>query len=135
MNTGKIYFSLMKLNVLSSNYVDDSYKIAWENNIYPFFHDSRYEYHQELSKYFDRAEEKTLDKLCLYLDNYLDDRVDFSKFEEGVEKILGKGNVFPVLHYFFQAGQYPDLLSNLRMNLSNLSTHFVNRFETKGYWK
>lgn len=37
MNTNKFYYELMKLNVLSSSYVDDSYKAAWHGNVYSFF--------------------------------------------------------------------------------------------------
>lgn len=37
MNTSKFYYELMKLNFLSSNYVDDSYKAAWQGNVYLFF--------------------------------------------------------------------------------------------------
>lgn len=55
----KYYYDLMKLNVLSSNYVEEAYKIAWEGDVYPFFHDSVYEFHLEVAKQFNRADEKT----------------------------------------------------------------------------
>ncbi len=62
----KYYYDLMKLNVLSSNYVEESYKIAWEANVYPFFHDSVYEFHYEVAKQFNRADDKTIDKfVCI----------------------------------------------------------------------
>lgn len=77
MNTNKFYYHLMKLNVLSSSYVDDAYKVAWKGNVYPFFHDSKYEFHYEVAKYFDRADEKTIDKLCSLLDDYIDEKQIF----------------------------------------------------------
>lgn len=133
MNTNKFYYELMKLNVLSSSYVDDSYKAAWQGNVYPFFHDSKYEFHYEVAKYFDRADEKTIDKLCSLLDDYVDERADFSDFEAKVEKVVGKGNVYYVLNYIFRAGQYKKLLENIRLNKIHFSQHFIDRFEAGGY--
>ncbi|KEI34893.1 hypothetical protein FRA_44c11900 [Francisella sp. W12-1067] len=134
MNTNKFYYDLMKLNILSSNYVEDSYKVAWEGNVYPFFHDSKYEFHYEVAKFFDRVDEKDMDKLCELLDDYVDEKADFTGFEQKVEKIVGKGNVFYVLHYIFQSGQYKALLDNLQLNKTHFSQHFIDRFEVSGYW-
>lgn len=130
----KYYYDLMKLNVLSSNYVDDAYKAAWEGNVYPFFHDSRYEFHYEVAKYFDRVDEKSMDKLCAELDDYVEQTADFSDFEAKVEKIAGKGNVFYVLDYIFKSGQYKQLLENIKLNRLHFSQHFIDRFEVNGYW-
>ncbi|WP_432773134.1 hypothetical protein [Francisella salimarina] len=134
MNTNKFYYHLMKLNVLSSDYVDESYKVAWKGNVYPFFHDSKYEFHYEVAKYFDRADEKTIDKLCSLLDDYIDEKTDFSKFEEKVEKVVGKGNVFYVLDYVFKSGQYQQLLENVKLNKMHFSQHFIDRFVAGGYF-
>ncbi|XSZ47279.1 hypothetical protein ACP8HZ_11280 [Francisella noatunensis] len=125
----------MKLNVLSSSYVDDAYKVAWKGNVYPFFHDSKYEFHYEVAKYFDRADEKTIDKLCSLLDDYIDEKTDFSNFEEKVEKIVGKGNVFYVLDYIFKSGQYQQLLENVKLNKMHFSQHFIDRFVAGGYFE
>jgi hypothetical protein len=129
----KYYYDLMKLSVLSSNYVEESYKIAWEGNVYPFFHDSVYEFHSEVAKQFDRADDKTIDKLCVYLDDYIDETSDFTGFEQGVEKIVGKGNVADILHYVFASAQYKKLLENIKINKMHFSQHFVDRFTVKGY--
>ena len=134
MNTNKFYYGLMKLNILSSNYVEESYKVAWEGNVYPFFHDSVYEFHYEVAKQFDRADDKTIDKLCAFLDDYIDAKSDFSDFEKGVEKIAGKGNVADILHYIFASSQYKKLLENIKLNRMHFSQHFVDRFTVKGYW-
>ena len=134
MNTNKFYYDLMKLNILSSNYVEESYKVAWEGNVYPFFHDSVYEFHYEVAKQFDRADDKTIDKLCAFLDDYIDAKSDFSDFEKGVEKIAGKGNVADILHYIFASLQYKKLLENIKLNRMHFSQHFVDRFTVKGYW-
>lgn len=130
----KYYYALMKLNVLSSSYVDKAYKAAWEGNVYPFFHDSKYEFHYEVAKHFDRADEKTIDKLCAVLDDYVDEKADFTDFEAKVEKIVGKGNVFYVLDYVFKSGQYKKLLENVKLNKALFSQHFIDRFEVNGYW-
>lgn len=130
----KYYYELMKLNVLSSNYVDEAYKAAWEGNVYPFFHDSKYEFHYEVVKHFDRVDEKTIDKLCAELDDYVDEKADFTDFEAKIEKIVGKGNVFYALDYIFKSGQYKKLLANLELNKLHLSQHFIDRFEVSGYW-
>lgn len=130
----KYYYDLMKLNVLSSNYVEESYKVAWEANVYPFFHDSVYEFHYEVAKQFSRADDKTIDKLCVYLDAYIDEMVDFTDFEKGVEKIAGKGNVADILHYIFASAQYKQLLENIHLNKMHFSQHFIDRFTVKGYW-
>ncbi|MFT4693823.1 MAG: hypothetical protein ACI8TE_000721 [Francisella sp.] len=134
MNTNKFYYDLMKLNILSSNYVEESYKVAWEGNVYPFFHDSVYEFHYEVAKQFDRADDKTIDRLCAFLDDYIDAKSDFSDFEKGVEKIAGKGNVADILHYIFASLQYKKLLENIKLNRMHFSQHFVDRFTVKGYW-
>ncbi len=134
MNTNKFYYHLMKLNVLSSSYVDDAYKVAWKGNVYPFFHDSKYEFHYEFAKYFDRADEKTIDKLCSLLDDYIDEKTDFSNFEEKVEKVVGKSNVFYVLDYIFKSGQYHQLLENVKLNKMHFSQHFIDRFVAGGYF-
>ena len=130
----KYYYALMKLNVLSSNYVEESYKIAWEGDVYPFFHDSIYEFHNEVSKQFGRADDKTIDKLCIFLDDYIDEKSDFTNFETGVEKITGKGNVADILHYIFASSQYKKLLENIKLNKMHFSQHFIDRFTVKGYW-
>jgi hypothetical protein len=134
MNTNKFYYDLMKLNILSSNYVEESYKVAWEGNVYPFFHDSVYEFHYEVARQFDRADDKTIDRLCAFLDDYIDAKSDFSDFEKGVEKIAGKGNVADILHYIFASLQYKKLLENIKLNRMHFSQHFVDRFTVKGYW-
>ncbi|MDE4988545.1 hypothetical protein NAI02_11590, partial [Francisella tularensis subsp. holarctica] len=64
----------MKINVLSSSYFDVCYKAAWHGNVYPFFHDSNYEFHYEVAKSFDRADEKTIDILCSLRYEYVDNR-------------------------------------------------------------
>lgn len=130
----KYYYDLMKLNVLSSSYVEEAYKIAWEGNVYPFFHDSVYEFHLEVAKQFNRADEKNMNKLCELLDNFIDETSDFTNFETNIEKIAGKGNVSYVLHYIFASGQYKQLLENLKPNHIHFSQHFIDRFKAKGYW-
>ena len=99
-----------------------------------FFHDSVYEFHYEVAKQFDRADDKTIDKLCAFLDDYIDAKSDFSDFEKGVEKIAGKGNVADILHYIFASSQYKKLLENIKLNRMHFSQHFVDRFTVKGYW-
>ena len=133
MNSANYYYHLMKLNVLSSSYVSDSYKIAWEGNVYPYFHDTEYRFHYEVAKSFIVADEKDMNRLCLLLDDYVDHKADFSEFEKKVEKLLGKGNVLSVLHYVFQSGQYQSLMENIKMNKNILSDHFKERFGIKGY--
>ena len=134
MNTGRFYYDLMKLNVLSSSYVTDCYKSAWENNVYPIFHDTEYTFHEEVAKYFYLADEKLMNKACDFLDGYTYERADFTDFEAGLEKMLGQGNVLPVLDYCFQSKQYLDVLTNLRLNRPRFSAHFINRMDSKGYW-
>lgn len=106
-----------------------------ERKCIPIFHDSKYEFHYEVAKYFDRADEKTIDKLCSLLDDYIDEKTDFSNFEEKVEKIVGKGNVFYVLDYIFKSGQYQQLLENVKLNKMHFSQHFIDRFVAGGYFE
>ena len=133
MNSNSYYYHLMKLNVLSSSYVSNSYKLAWEANAYPYFHDTKYRFHYEVAKSFHVADEKDMNKLCTLLDDYVDPQADFSDFEKKIEKLLGKGNVLCVMHYVFQSAQYNSLMENVKANKNIFSDHFKERFGLKGY--
>ena len=133
MNTNKFYYDLMKLNILSSSYVSGSYKIAWKGNVYPYFHDSKYSFHYEVAKFFDIADEKLMNKLCAFLDDYVDARSDYTDFETKIEKMLGKGNIIKVMRYVFEAGQYKGVAENLKANKNNFSQHFIDRFTLQGF--
>jgi hypothetical protein len=123
----------MKLNVLSSSYVTESYKIAWQGNVYPYFHDSKYSFHYEVAKFFEVADEKLMNKLCSFLDDYVDVRADYTDFEEKLEKMLCKGKILKVMRYVFDSGQYKGVADNLKANKHNFSQHFVDRFRLQGY--
>ena len=133
MNTGRFYYDLMKINVLGSTYVDNGYKAAWENNVYPIFHDTKYSFHIEVAKFFSLADEKKVNNVCVFLDSYTDIRADFTNFESGLEKMMGQGNLLPILHYCFASKHYLDLLDNIKLNKSRFSAHFVNRMHVHGY--
>ena len=133
MNTNKFYYDLMKLNVLSSSYVTHSYKVAWQGNVYPYFHDSKYSFHYEVAKFFEIADEKVMNKLCALLDDYVDLKSDYTDFEEKLEKMLGKGNVLKVMRYVFESRQYKGVAENLKANKNHFSQQFIDRFSLQGY--